>query len=136
VASFTPSTQLSPAVHSGACAGPDVVLVGYQDQGNLGMGYLAAALEQRGRKVEMIDIRDGPESVAARLLPRPPLVVGFSLIFQYFLPQYRRVAAALRQAGIASHFTIGGHYASLCPEEPWRISRKLTASFATKARKR
>jgi len=95
----------------------DVVLIGYQDQGNLGMGYLAAVLQQQGRRVDMIDIRDSAESIAARLIARQPLVVGFSLIFQYFLPQYRRLAAHLRSAGIVSHFTIGGHYPSLCHDE-------------------
>jgi anaerobic magnesium-protoporphyrin IX monomethyl ester cyclase len=95
----------------------DVVLIGYQDQGNLGMGYLAATLLEHGRTVEMIDVRDGAGPIADRLRARPPLVVGFSLIFQFFLPQFRRVAAGLRDAGIASHFTIGGHYASLCHDE-------------------
>jgi anaerobic magnesium-protoporphyrin IX monomethyl ester cyclase len=95
----------------------EAVLIGYQDQGNLGMGYLAAVLKQQGATVEMIDIRDSVESIVARLLPSQPLVVGFSLIFQYFLPQYRRLAACLRSAGITSHFTIGGHYPSLCTEE-------------------
>jgi radical SAM superfamily enzyme YgiQ (UPF0313 family) len=81
------------------------------------MGYLAAVLQQHGRRVEMIDIRDGPESIAARLISRQPLVVGFSLIFQYFLPQYRGVARYLRDVGVKSHFTIGGHYPSLCHDE-------------------
>jgi hypothetical protein len=45
----------------------DVVLVGYQDQGNLGMGYLAAVLQQHGHTVDMVDVRDGPvESLTAR----------------------------------------------------------------------
>jgi anaerobic magnesium-protoporphyrin IX monomethyl ester cyclase len=104
-----------PRVYAGA--GIDVVLVGYQDQGNLGMGYLAAVLQQHGRTVEMIDIRDGPERLAAHLISRRPLLVGFSLIFQYFLPQYRRTASHLRHAGIDAHFTIGGHYPSLCHDE-------------------
>jgi anaerobic magnesium-protoporphyrin IX monomethyl ester cyclase len=96
---------------------PDAVLIGYQDQGNLGMGYLAAVLRQHGRSVEMIDVRDGPERIGERLLASPPLVVGFSLIFQFFLPQYQRLAAHLRAIGIDSHFTIGGHYPSLCHDE-------------------
>ena len=81
------------------------------------MGYLAAVLRQHGRSVEMIDVRDGPERIGERLLASPPLVVGFSLIFQFFLPQYRRLAAHLRAIGIDSHFTIGGHYPSLCHDE-------------------
>ena len=49
----------------------EVALIGYQDQGNLGMGYLAAVLQQRGHIVQMMDVRDGPESLAARLSPSP-----------------------------------------------------------------
>jgi radical SAM superfamily enzyme YgiQ (UPF0313 family) len=95
----------------------EIALLGYQDQGNLGMGYLAAVLMERGHTVQMIDIRDGAESIAERLQTRRPLVVGFSLIFQVFLPQYQRVARHLRAVGITSHFTIGGHFPSLCHEE-------------------
>ena len=96
---------------------PDAVLIGYQDQGNLGMGYLASVLRERGRSVEMIDIREGPERIGERLIASPPLVVGFSLIFQFFLPQFRRLATHLRTIGVDSHFTIGGHYPSLCHDE-------------------
>lgn len=81
------------------------------------MGYLAAVLRQHGRVVDMMDIRDGPGRIVARLVSQPPLIVGFSLIFQYFLPQYRQLARCLRDAGITSHFTIGGHYPSLCHDE-------------------
>jgi anaerobic magnesium-protoporphyrin IX monomethyl ester cyclase len=95
----------------------DVVLIGYLDQGNLGMGYLAAVLQRSGRSVELIDVRDGADEIAARLVDRPPLVIGFSLIFQAFLPQFRRVARKIRAEGITSHFTIGGHFPSLCQEE-------------------
>src|SRR6185436_18324142 len=62
-------------------------------------------------------VRDGPEKIAERLASRPPLVVGFSLIFQVFVPQFRRIASHLRAAGITSHFTIGGHFPSLCHDE-------------------
>src|SRR5579859_5888401 len=95
----------------------EVMLVGYQDQGNLGMGYLAAVLQQHGRTVELVDVRDGPEAIVARTLSARPLVVGFSLIFQFFLPQFREVMLALRAAGVDAHFTIGGHYPSLCHDE-------------------
>jgi len=95
----------------------EVVLIGFQDQGNLGMGYLAAVLRRHGCTAEMIEIRESPEAIAARLLERRPLLVGFSLIFQFFLPQYRRIAQRLRAAGVECHFTIGGHYPSLCHDE-------------------
>jgi anaerobic magnesium-protoporphyrin IX monomethyl ester cyclase len=98
----------------------DVVLVGYQDQGNLGMGYLASSLQQQGYAVALCEVRDGPEKITAAVQRLKPKLVGFSLIFQYFLPEFRRVAIALRRAGIRSHFTMGGHYASLCTADALR----------------
>jgi radical SAM superfamily enzyme YgiQ (UPF0313 family) len=96
---------------------PRVALIGFQDQGNLGLGYLSAVLRENGCSARMIEVRDGHDSIAAQLLRWQPLVVGFSLIFQFFLPQYRKLAQHLRAAGVKSHFTIGGHYPSLCHEE-------------------
>ena len=95
----------------------DVALIGYQDQGNLGLGYLAAVLLRHGWSVDCIDVRDPPADIAARLVERRPLVVGFSLIFQAFLPQFRRVAQYIGAAGVGGHVTIGGHFPSLCPDE-------------------
>src|SRR3954454_22707678 len=88
----------------------DVILIGFQDQGNLGMGYLASMLKAHDRTVELLDFRDGIDRIRACVLAADPLVVGFSLIFQYYLPGFREMAAELRAAGITSHFTIGGHY--------------------------
>ena len=84
----------------------------------------------------MIDVRDGGEKIAALLAARQPLMVGFSLIFQFFLPQFRSVAQHLREAGITSHFTIGGHYPSLCHDELLANFPRSTASCATRARRR
>src|ERR1022692_2524396 len=98
----------------------DVLLVGYQDQGNLGMGYLASALREHGYTVALCEVRDGPAEIEAAVRRAQPAVLGFSLIFQYFLPQFRRVAAHLRRAGIQCHSTMGGHYASLCTEDALR----------------
>jgi anaerobic magnesium-protoporphyrin IX monomethyl ester cyclase len=81
------------------------------------MGYLAAALQQHGYAVELCEVRDGPEKIEALVRRAQPAVVGFSLIFQFFLPQFRRVAMHLRRAGIGCHSTMGGHYASLCHED-------------------
>jgi len=94
-----------------------VALIGFQDQGNLGIGYLAAVLRRHGYTAEMIEVRESPATIAARLLESRPLLVGFSLIFQFFLPQYRTIAQRLRDAGVTCHFTIGGHYPSLCHDE-------------------
>jgi radical SAM superfamily enzyme YgiQ (UPF0313 family) len=80
------------------------------------MGYLASMLLSRGHTVELVDIRDGQEQIVAHCVRAAPVVVGFSLIFQTFLPQFVELARALRAAGVGAHFTIGGHYASLCPD--------------------
>src|SRR4051794_22265594 len=95
----------------------DVILIGFQDQGNLGMGYLASMLKAHDRTVELLDFRDGIERIRACVLAADPLVVGFSLIFQYYLPGFREMAEDLRAAGVTAHFTIGGHYPSLCHDE-------------------
>ena len=95
----------------------EIALIGYQDQGNLGLGYLAAVVERRGWTARLYDIRDDADALARELSARKPLIVGFSLIFQFFLPRYREVAQTLRAAGIDAHFTIGGHFPSLCHEE-------------------
>jgi radical SAM superfamily enzyme YgiQ (UPF0313 family) len=109
------ASSLDPPVKSGETA--EIALIGYQDQGNLGIGYLSAVLQRRGHTVLMIDVRKGPEKIAEQLVAQQPLVVGFSLIFQVFLPQFRKLARRLRAGGINSHFTIGGHFPSLCPDE-------------------
>jgi len=95
----------------------DAVLIGFQDQGNLGMGYLGAVLEEHGFTVELLEFRIGTDAIVDAVTRTQPLVVGFSLIFQFFLPEYAALAQALRDAGVTAHFTIGGHYPSLCHQE-------------------
>ncbi len=94
-----------------------VVLVGYQDQGNLGLGYLAAVLIERGYPVTVVDFRKGPQAVLATVHKHRPLVIGFSLIFQYYLPRFASLAAFLRARGVGAHITVGGHYPTLRYED-------------------
>ena len=90
-----------------------VVLVGYQDQGNLGLGYLASSLIQNGFEVHIIDITRGPDPLLKIIRDKAAILVGYSLIFQYYLPVFAKLASFLRERGVATHFTIGGHYPSL-----------------------
>jgi anaerobic magnesium-protoporphyrin IX monomethyl ester cyclase len=113
----TTAVAFRPRVVDREGKGGGVVLVGFQDQGNLGMGYLAAALQDAGQSVDLIEFRDSPESIIERVVAADPVVVGLSLIFQYYLPDYRRLLARLRDAGVTAHMTMGGHYPSLCPDE-------------------
>ncbi len=92
------------------------VLIGFQDQTNLGLGYLASTLQERGVVVRIIDFRQGIESILDVIHATDPLLVGFSLIFQYYLPEFRRLVFYLRKNGVDCHFCAGGHYPSLCYE--------------------
>jgi radical SAM superfamily enzyme YgiQ (UPF0313 family) len=92
-------------------------LVGFHDQGNLGLGYLGAVLEQHGFKAELLDFRAGKDAIFESVRSSQPLLVGFSLIFQYYLAEFQSLARDLRQRGVHSHFCIGGHFATLRFEE-------------------
>lgn len=94
-----------------------VVLIGFKRQGNLGLGYLAATLERFGYRVEVLDFEEPYERIAATILRLEPVLVGFSLIFQFYVNRFEQLARHLRSRGIKSHFTIGGHFPSLSPTE-------------------
>ena len=90
-----------------------VLLVGFQNQGNLGLGYLASVLRQYGYAVHVIDIEQDPQTILAIALETEPVLIGFSLIFQFFIDRYQELLQLLRRHGITCHFTMGGHFPSL-----------------------
>jgi radical SAM superfamily enzyme YgiQ (UPF0313 family) len=94
-----------------------VMLVGFQNQGNLGLGYLAAVLRQYGYSVHVVDIEQEPETILKVALDVKPVLIGFSLIFQFFIDRYAALLYLLRANGIDAHFTMGGHFPSLSYEE-------------------
>lgn len=98
----------------------NAILIGFQDQGNLGLGYLASTLNKRGFASQTLDFREGREAILKAICEAKPLLVGFSLIFQYFLPQFGALATYLRQYGVNCHFCVGGHFPSLRYEEVLR----------------
>src|SRR5262247_3042429 len=81
-----------------------VMLVGFQNQGNLGLGYLAAVLRQHGYSVQVVDIEQDPEAIAGAALELEPILIGFSLIFQFFIDRYAYLLGLMRAAGIECHF--------------------------------
>jgi anaerobic magnesium-protoporphyrin IX monomethyl ester cyclase len=99
-----------------------VLLIGFQDQDNLGLRYLMSAVNASGHQALIMTYRSDPDQILARIRGDTPDVVGFSLIFQYMAPDFGRVIAALRDAGVTAHFTMGGHYASF---EPAEILRRI-----------
>lgn len=95
----------------------NVLLVGYEDQDNLGLRYLCAAARASGHVVEMItyEADAAPIEAAARAMDAD--VIGLSLIFQYMAPQFGSIVQALRTSGVTAHITMGGHYPSFDPSE-------------------
>ena len=94
-----------------------VVLIGFQQHGNLGIGYLASTLRQNGYEVEVIDYQIDADLILERVRYLDPILVGFSLIFQFYITQFSTVIDILREGGIDCHFTMGGHFPSLSYEE-------------------
>lgn len=97
------------------CTDRPVLLVGFVEQGNLGIGYLAATLEAFGWRVVVADVDQDPAAVLKIAEAERPIVIGFSLIFQFYIRRYRKVIRCLRDAGIDAHISMGGHFPSLAP---------------------
>ncbi len=93
-----------------------VLLVGFQDQDNLGLGYLAGSLRAAGHDVRISTFE--ADFIPLLRLAREwnPHVIGFSLIFQFMAPEFGQTIRELRAGGVTAHFTMGGHYASFAPE--------------------
>jgi anaerobic magnesium-protoporphyrin IX monomethyl ester cyclase len=102
-----------------------VALVGFENQGNLGLGYLAATLNAVGYHVEVIDFEAPHDDVLETIRRLDPVVVGFSLIFQFYLHRFEELAGYLRAGGVTCHFTIGGHFPSLSPAETLALVPQL-----------
>ena len=102
-----------------------VMLVGFQNQGNLGLGYLAAVLRQYGYSVQVVDIEQPPEEILAIAKRINPLLVGFSLIFQFFIDRYSALLYVMRLHGVDCHFTMGGHFPSLSYQQTLELVPEL-----------
>lgn len=100
--------------HSASTQQP-VLLIGFLNQGNLGLGYLASTLRQAGYRVVILDIEQDVAAVCQAAHVLSPLLIGFSLIFQFYLPRFAALAERLRNKGQTCHFTVGGHFPSLNP---------------------
>src|SRR5215831_8022967 len=90
-----------------------IMLIGFQRQSNLGLGYLAAVLRQHGYQVEVFDFELDREMILEAATSLRPILIGFSLIFQSYIFQFRSLIRYLRDEGIDCHFTMGGHFPSL-----------------------
>jgi radical SAM superfamily enzyme YgiQ (UPF0313 family) len=92
---------------------PRAVIVAFLEQDNLGVGYLASVLLQNHIDVSIVDFCLGRRAILEHVLRTGPSIVGFSIIFQYHIHDFRDLMAYLRTHGVRCHFTAGGHYPSL-----------------------
>jgi radical SAM superfamily enzyme YgiQ (UPF0313 family) len=102
-----------------------IMLVGFQHQGNLGLGYLTSVLRQYGYSVQVVDIEQDFEEILKIAQQINPLLIGFSLIFQFFIDRYATLLYGLRALGIDCHFTMGGHFPSLSYEQTLALVPEL-----------
>jgi len=95
-----------------------VVLVGAELEENIGLRYMASALEASGHAADIVPFnagRDAAEAVRQVLALRPD-VVGLSMVFTSRGREFCRLAADLRDAGFTGHLIGGGHFAALNAE--------------------
>ncbi len=102
-----------------------VMLVGFQNQGNLGLGYLASVLRAHGYTVQIVDIEQKPDDIVRIACAIDPVLIGFSLIFQFFIDRYAQLLALLRAAGLDCHFSMGGHFPSLSYQQTLELVPEL-----------
>ena len=100
-----------------------IVITG--DYDNLGVGYLMSMLAGEGINARLVDCRYGGEEILAHLRRHDPLIIGFSVVYEGCLEEFTGVAKYLRNGGITCHFTAGGSYASLRPDELFSLMPEL-----------
>ena len=92
----------------------DVVLVGYEEDENIGLRSIAAYLQTNGAAVNVLGYQPGlKENLTEAIKALNPVIVGFSLIFQRMLTDFADLISYLRQEGVSAHFTMGGHFPTL-----------------------
>jgi anaerobic magnesium-protoporphyrin IX monomethyl ester cyclase len=105
---------------------PDpVILVAFGEEENLGVGYLISVLNNAGIEARIIDFRYDNDEILAGIRRHNPVAVGFSVIFEVYIDAFARLIRYLREGGIDCHFTAGGYFASLYPEELFRLIPEL-----------
>jgi anaerobic magnesium-protoporphyrin IX monomethyl ester cyclase len=104
----------------------DVLLIGYERQENLGLRSIMAYLEAQGLNCRLVPFwPDDFPSVLSAVKQFQPRLIGFSLIFQYTLDEFGNLMNYLRTNGVVAHFTAGGHFPSLRPEQTLNLIPEL-----------
>jgi anaerobic magnesium-protoporphyrin IX monomethyl ester cyclase len=95
-----------------------VALVGAELEENLGLRYMAAALEGKGHEVELIPFNRESDipAVVAQVTAGKPDITGLSMVFTGRAREFCRLAQTLRDEGYRGHLIAGGHFACLNSE--------------------
>ncbi len=92
-----------------------IALVGAELEENLGLRYMASALEQAGYEAVIMPFNEEADSaqVVRSVLAAAPDIVGLSMVFTGRAREFCRLAEKLRAADFTGHLTAGGHFAAL-----------------------
>jgi anaerobic magnesium-protoporphyrin IX monomethyl ester cyclase len=92
-----------------------VSLVGAELEENLGLRYIASALEHRGHNVDIVSFNskhDIPHAVT-QVTAFAPQITCLSMVFTSRAREFCHLAQALRDSGYTGHINAGGHFAAL-----------------------
>ncbi len=98
-----------------------MIFIAFEEIENLGIGYLSSVLCEAGYQVKTIDFRKDKADILAELLQYDPLLIGFSVIYEEHIYNFKNLIEHLRNNGILCHFTAGGHFASLRTPDLFKI---------------
>jgi len=95
-------------------SGCDILLVGYEDDENLGLRYICSFLNYHNVRAQIQPYhKSAKDAVLDRIQKDKPEIVGFSLIFQRMLGDFKGLIEYLRYRGVTAHFTMGGHFPTI-----------------------
>ena len=103
----------------------NIFIVAIKESENLGIGYLASVLTEAGYNTRIFVYNENNEEILEALKEEDPAIVGFSVIYQYYIDRFVNLVNFLREEGIAAHFTAGGHYPSLKYKELFGFTGSL-----------
>jgi hypothetical protein len=92
-----------------------VALIGAELEENLGLRYMASALEAAGHMAVIVPFNEEAEmvQVVRQVVREKPDIAGLSMVFTGRGREFCRLAKKLREAGFKGHLTAGGHFAAL-----------------------
>jgi radical SAM superfamily enzyme YgiQ (UPF0313 family) len=92
-----------------------VALIGAELEENLGLRYMASALEQRGHRAFIFPFNEEADipAVVRQVMATAPEIAGLSMVFTGRAREFCRLAKSLRESGFTGHLTAGGHFAAL-----------------------